>query len=458
MPQIGNYRRAVGGAMTITLVLLCLAAYLHIAQRQSLKNRDMRWTDQLSYMNAAIKTYETRFAYTGDRNRMPLYLFLQALFYSPELSLEEFFQQGKRLNIVLSLFCVAALSYVFFSRFSRLYAAYAMLLIALIVFAIKSPFFQTELLFYTIFGLTYMFAISTIKAPNKYKTIVLGAMFVLCQYTKASAMPGLFIFAASYGVLVLAKLPKRQLQARYAGNVLFSALMPIFVFLLLLSPYLLESKEKYGTYFYNVNTTFYLWYDSWDEAYSGTYEAGDLYGWPDLPDEEIPTLKKYLDEHTLQDILARFADGIVAIVKSACVTDTPFRYAYGYCSQVALGLVALLASLIVISKVTRASISLEDRHTFIFAFLFFAVYVAAYAWYMPIINFRGTRTVLSLLIPLMWTIGLVVHHPYIRRWQVEIGNRNIYVLQLVYALISLTLLVEIYRMITYGASAHWAGA
>ena len=86
--------------------------------------------------------------------------------------------------------------------------------------------------------------------------------------------------------------------------------MPILVFLLLLSPYLIESKAKYGAYFYNVNTTFYIWYDSWDEAKAGTLAAGDHLGWPDLPDEEIPSLQKYLDEHSAVEILHRFRDGV----------------------------------------------------------------------------------------------------------------------------------------------------
>ena len=457
MPQIANYQRAARAALSIALLLICLAAYLHISQTQSHKNRDLRWSDQSFYMDAAVKAYETRFAYTGDRNRMPLYPFLQALFYSPDLSSEEFFQHGKRLNVILSILCIAVLSFLFFSRFSRLYAAYAMLLISLIVFAIKSPFFQTELLFYTFFAFAFILAIDTIETPSKRMAVAVGALFALCQYTKASATPGLIIFAASYGVLLLTKMRKRDFYATCARDILFAAGMPILIFLALLSPYLLESKAKFGSYFYNVNTTFYIWYDSWDEAKAGTYQAGDTIGWPDMPDEEIPSLQKYLDEHSPQDILARFADGVVAIVKSACVTDHPFKYAYGYCGHVAVGLLALAGCLIVISKKARITISLQDRQAVVFTFLFFAVYFAAYAWYMPIINFRGARTVLSLLIPLLWTIGLVVHHPEIQRLQVSVRERAISLFQLGYALALLTLVVDISRLVTVGASVLWAG-
>lgn len=458
MSGVAPGHRAAGALLTAAFVLICLAIYLHIAQTQSIKNREMRWSDQSAYMDEASKAYETRLTYTGNRNRMPLYPFLQALFYSPDMSSEDFFQHGKRLNIVLSLVCIAVLGYVFFSRFSRFYATYAILLIALVVFAIKSPFFQTELLFYTLFGLTFVLSIDAIKTPNKYKTVALGAMFALCQYTKASAMPGLFIFAASYGVLVLTKLGKREVDARCARDILFSAAIPILVFLALLSPYLLESKEKYGTYFYNVNTTFYIWYDSWDEAKAGTLQAGDHVGWPTLPDDQIPSLSKYLEEHTAQDILDRFANGATLMVKSACVIDDLFKYAYGYCSQVALGLVVLAGSLIAIIRSGRSSLSSRLRQAVFYVCLFFLIYFAAYAWYMPIINFRGARTVLSLLIPLMWTIGLVIHHPHIRSYTVTVQERDISLLHLVYTLISLTLLVEIFRLVTFGASVNWAGA
>ena len=456
MPQNKLVQRTICGALTVALAAACLAAYLHIAQTQSSKNHNMRYTDQSAYMDAAIKAYETRFAYTGDRNRMPLYPFLQALFYSPDMSPEDFFQQGKRLNIALSLVCIAALSAVFFTRFSKLYAAYSLLLIALIVFAIKSPFFQAELLFYTLFAFTFILSIDTLKAPSRTKTLALGVMFALCQYTKASAMPGLFIFAFSYGLLLLARLRRPGANPEGLKPVLFSALAPILVFLLLLSPYLLESKANYGSYFYNVNTTFYLWYDSWDEAKAGTLAAGDHLGWPDLPDEEIPSLHKYLDEHTAQDILNRFRDGAVTIFKSACQIDAPFLYAYGYCGQVSLGLLVLAGSLALIARGKGQRLSDSSRQIAIYATVFFAVYFVAFAWYMPII-IRGARTVLSLLIPFLWVTGLAVHHPRIQGLRVNISGRDIRLFHLVYSLMMLTLVLEIYRMITVGASTYWAG-
>ena len=38
----------------------------------------------------------------------------------------------------------------------------------------------------------------------------------------------------------------------------------------MLGPYLSTSKRVFGQYFYNVNSTFYMWYDDWPHASVGT--------------------------------------------------------------------------------------------------------------------------------------------------------------------------------------------
>ncbi len=125
---------------------LFLLAYLHIADEQSAANDNPSYVDQSAYMNFARKVYESRFQFTGTRSRMPLYPWIQALFYAPELTEEQFFEQGKKLNIIISVVCLAVLGIAFFVRFPRLYASYAMLVIAYLLFALKAPWLQAELL------------------------------------------------------------------------------------------------------------------------------------------------------------------------------------------------------------------------------------------------------------------------------------------------------------------------
>ena len=53
----------------------------------------------------------------------------------------------------------------------------------------------------------------------------------------------------------------------------------------MLSPYLRTNKTVFGRYFYNVNTTFYVWYDDWPQASVGTIKHGDDVGWPKMAAE-----------------------------------------------------------------------------------------------------------------------------------------------------------------------------
>lgn len=62
----------------------------------------------------------------------------------------------------------------------------------------------------------------------------------------------------------------------------------VVCFLGVMAPYLINSKRVFGRYFYNVNTTFYIWYDNWPLASVGTYSYGDHDGWPTLPRSQLP--------------------------------------------------------------------------------------------------------------------------------------------------------------------------
>ena len=435
------------------IALFFLVLYLDIAQKQSRRNHNLTRSDQSAYMNFAKKAYESRLQYTGNRNRMPLYPWIQALFYSPQMDDETFFQQGKQLNVALSLIGLLALGIAFFHKFSKIYAFYAILTIAFTVFAIKSPYFQVEILFYTLFGLAFILSLDTLISPKWRKSIGVGVLFALAHFGKASALPGLLIFISSYGVLLLSRLFSRSLNREQIKQTLYHALAPLVVFMALLFPYFQESKEKYGTYFYNVNTTFYIWYDSWDEAKEGTRAAGDRRGWPAMPDEEIPSLSKYLREHTADDIIERFRNGAATLLRSGCHNS---NYSFGYCSQVGLSLLILALGLPLLFKGIRRRKSEQNTHIAWYVLLFFLLYVLSFVWYMPIIG-RGPRTILSLAIPLLWTIGLVVHSPQIQSLQFTLFQRRVKVFHIIYLLMTLTLFYEIYQIIAFRAAAMYGG-
>ena len=451
MPNFTNTQHIGKALLAFSVGLFFLSLYLDVADTQSEINSNLTSSDQGAYMNFAIRAHESNLQFTGSRNRMPLYPWIQAFFYSPQIDDEAFFQQGKQLNIALSLVCLLTLGIAFFAKFSKTYAFYSILVIAFLVFAIKSPFFQTEILFYTLFGFAFILSLDTLISPKWYKSIGVGALFALAHFSKASAMPGLFIFASSYGILFLHKLFSRSLSSEQVRQILYYALTPLVVFMVLLFPYFQESKERYGSYFYNVNTTFYMWYDSWEEVKNGTRLAGDRSGWPDMPDEEIPSLSKYLNEHSSDEIIDRFRRGIAQILGSGCYGKHS-DYRYGYCSQVGLSLIILgLGLLMLLFKDIRLQNSAKHIHIVWYILLFFVLYALSFAWYRPIIGV-GTRTFLTLLIPLLWTVGLAVHSPQIQSLQFTLFQQQVKVFHIVYLLITLTVFYEIYLVVAFRAA------
>ena len=453
-------RKFARAALTLIVGVLFVALYLHTTSLQSPLNHNRSLHDQSAYMGFARKAHETRFAFTGNRNRMPLYPFFQALFYAPGMDDEDYFQQGKQRNVALSLVCLLALGSAFLRAFTRIYALYALLFIAFIIFAIKAPYFQAEIPFYTLFGFAFIAGLDAIQEPRKHKPIGVGVLFALAHLTKASAMPGLLIFAACYALPLLAKLIHRQLDRASLQQLLYAALTPVVVFMLILLPYFAESAARYRLPFYNVNTTFYMWFDSWDEAKAWSNEVKDRAGFPELPADEIPSLENYLREHSPEQVLDRITGGFANIVDSACACKW-CRYKYGYCSQVAL-LLPLLALTLMASlwlgfrSKTAASADRPDKdlklaHAFLFAAAFMLIYALSFAWYMPLIG-KGPRTFFALAIPLLWSLGVAMGRREIQSLRIRLLGRDIRMFDLVWLVMLLTLAYEIYEVVTIDAA------
>lgn len=435
-------RHLTKALLFVLAVCGCALLYLHVAAIQSGVNQDMSSIDQGAYMDFARRARESGWQYTGGRNRMPLYPWMMALFHEPEMTDDDFFERGKRVNVWLSLLMLALLGAAFFRRFPRFYAGYAILCIAFLVFAIKSPFFQVELLYYGLFALAFALALEDLAAPDWRKSVAAGLLFALTHFAKASALPALLLYLAAHALLCVARMMRRDCAWRQALSPAMNALLAALAFVALLFPYLQESRERYGSHFYNVNTTFYIWYDSWTEAKAGTRAAGDRVGYPDLPPEEIPSLAKYLREHTPRQMVKRFRDGAQWLTGLSCSLDFSLSR-YGYCSQVAAGLLVMLCSLpLMLRQSSRRGLLAAAPLTF-FVTAVFAVYALGAAWYIPILG-TSTRVLLVLAAPFFWTLGLVLHSGPLQALHLRVGARRISVARLVLTLLSLTLVYEIW--------------
>ena len=248
-----------------SLMLICL--YVNGANQQSHQvNTDMQRMDQSAYMAYAKLLAESNYTYVGDRNRMPLYPLLQSLLFEPGLSDEDFFARGKQFNVVLSVGLLIGLFFILQKYLPFMGAINLILITTFTVFIFKAAFFQAELLFYFLNFCCFLLMNKMLHQPRWQWGLLTGVMLGVAHLTKASVMVGLVLFLA---VAVLQEGYRFYQQQRSSDTDTLRAKKQTFMnlvsiacvatmFLVTVSHYIFNSKRVYGSYFYNVNSTFYI--------------------------------------------------------------------------------------------------------------------------------------------------------------------------------------------------------
>jgi hypothetical protein len=360
---------------------------------------------------------------------MPLYPGLMALFYQDGLADEAFFARGKQVGIALGLVALLV-AFAVFKRGARTRDSLTALLVAMFtVFAYKSPYFQAEVLFYGLTLLLFVLLLSVIRHPRARTAGWAGLMGGLAHLTKAAVLPALVLGVACLLIRAVVDLRRhhsaQNLRREQPPSSKFIPLVPICcasvlltIFLLVIFPYIRTSKARFGHHFYNVNSTFYMWYDSWEEAQRGTKAHGDRVGWPVMPAEDIPSLRKYLQDHSFGDIVGRFVRGFG-------VTLSTVIRSYGYAEFVVLYFVALVSLTVqnggplhFLAVFWRTNPSLV-----LFVAVYFLGYLALYAWYTPIAS--GNRFVLAQFLPALFLIVRSLSFAQDHNMAIRISGRRV---------------------------------
>jgi hypothetical protein len=398
----------VAGAIAIYV----LGASEHAQRMNTVKAKG----DQSAYVQYAKDVYANRHGQLppilGDRNRMPVYPAIQSLFYSPSLSDEEFFRLGRKTSIVLSVLLLLVIWAASASTLTPLASLTVTLVAAFTCFVFKAGYFQADLTYYSLHFLTFVAACRLLSMPPGRAAIgvaaLVGALAALAYLTKAASLP---LIALTVACVLLAPLSDRRAGARVASGRrarpvswrLGAAAALVMTFLAVLSPYLLTSKRVFGHYFYNVNSTFYLWYDEWGDAIKGTRAHGDRVGWPSLPPDQLPGPIKYWREHSIPQIGARVAAGFTLMLVDLWKGFWALKFAVIF---VALAGVAAWRRRVLVPALVR-----NDLPLVAFAALYFAGYLTLAAFYAPISGTGVARFTLALFLPLLFTASAVFHHP-----------------------------------------------
>ena len=334
----------------ILLILLFLCSYLICASVQAFNvNTDMFKADQIDNMSRAVGFKTEPYKYISDGNRMPVYPYLLSFLYHSNIPMEDYFQRGKIFNIILSVILLTILYFIFRKYLPNKESNLLLLIIAFTVFMPRAGYLQCELLFYFLNFCAFVLFWGCLKKPLLWRAASAGLLAGLSYLTKASVLPAVVWFVTCYFIFNIAVLIFKVIVNKINNelilqenhifkNIVFLGAF-ILIFLMTVSPYLQVNKRVFGHYFYNVNSTFYIWYDSWEEVVKGTRAHGDRVGCPIMPPEEIPTGGNYLREHTLSQLFARLANGFIVVTTNA-------MGGYGYAQYLCIYLLICVMAII----------------------------------------------------------------------------------------------------------------
>ena len=307
----------LGGLGMITILLAVFYVNGALAHPRTI-NTDMIQSDQSAYMDAAIEARQTGFHYAGDFNRMPLYSYLLAVTYRQGMSDQEFFAQGKQLNIILS-FILLIILFVVFTRFLSIYNSFLLAaIIAFSLFIFKAGYVKVELLYYFLAFLAFLWMLQMLHKPGIILAIATGIATGLAYLAKASALLGLYLFIVVYLAMVILSLIKLFRKKPVDGNHFIAPLRNaaylcphsagIFCDYI---PLYQGGERKVRILFLQYQLDFFIWFDDFETAKQTSLEYGFNQSWPtQMPPDEIPSPQKYLREHSAGQIIARILSGL----------------------------------------------------------------------------------------------------------------------------------------------------
>lgn len=372
--------------------------YERAAENGSRVNTQMNRTDQGAYADFILRMRVKNFKSQGDRNRMPLYPAMMALGVQKDWDRSRVFETGKVWNTWLALGSLAIIGTILFRSLPAHAAANALYLVAFTVFLFKAPHLQAEVLYYSLFFLCFAAGWRLFQRPSLWLAVVAGALAGLTHLTKASVAPAIFCFVVFHLLDTVWRGWRIGMPPLRWARRLAVPLLVIVAFLCVVWNYISESKRVYGHYFYNVNSTFYFWCESWEDAVNRTKAAGDRHGWPDLPPEEIPSAGNYLKRHGLGEVTARVGTGISSVWRS-------MRKSYGY-FPFALALGGGCAFVLWRRRRLFWRWFRKRPMPALAVLSYFAGYYLLVAWYSQIIS--GNRFILGIFLPYVFTTLMIL--------------------------------------------------
>ncbi len=343
-------------------------------------------------MNESAKWVESNYQKVFERNRMPLFNIMISFLYDKNQDSYDFFTKIKSANIIFGSLLLLMLWFYFRQKVHPLIGLNLFLSFSFSFCVFKSAFAQVENIHHIVFFIVFAYMVLSIKKTSYQLAVTLGCVTAICYLLKASVL----LMFAIYIFISLTKI----CFINQKKHIFLQLLISVSIFLLILSPYLLYNYQNYGITFYNFNSHYVMWRESWEESvfrmseYTSGLENSD---WPsNLPIGPI----QYLNHHGFAHALERITDGLKLFIQT-------FQYnSHGFNQFIIIW--TILTSFFVSMKFT---LILSYLKKFPFLFLFVILNHVAYflfiCWYMRIDS--GIRFISVLFLPYLFSLTLVNH-------------------------------------------------
>jgi hypothetical protein len=305
----------------------------------------------------------------------------------------------------------------------------------------RAAYFQPEPVYFICFFLTWVACVSALGHNTLWIYGLIGVVGGLAYMAKGSVEPLLAVFVGVSSIRCVWE----YFSARRRGFVLSSTnlwhwrnhlvglVVLALVYLMTVGPRLTESQERFGSMTHSY-PSYWMWLDKFDP---------DCYEWMDqhntraeleamLPYDK-PSLGKYLRTHTREEAVNRLWNGlfteknketgVVGRVREffwppqTKRSDNPenqkpwrtlLEWRGLYLAWLAIVLMGLLLVLISASPQPEHAGHVVFRHGTVTTLMFITgacvLYALAYAWYSPIARGSGDRFMLSLYLPLAFSL------------------------------------------------------
>ncbi|MCH8148202.1 MAG: tetratricopeptide repeat protein [Planctomycetes bacterium] len=334
----------------------------------------------------------------GDRNRMPLIPSLLSFVYDEDF--DTFVNRSSLFAIAGSAMILMGIGFLAYRHLPPWLATVLTLTATFCVFLPKASFLQAELAYYGLLLTAWLLMCRLLRRRSVWLAITAGVTLGVAFLAKASALGALIAFVATAVLQAACQFfrPARQdasgtdRPSQSTGwKTLRDTGLLVIGFLLVAGPYLAANKSRFDRYFYNVNSTFFLWCDSWAQARAFAVANPIAEKYPQVPPDQIPGPGNYWRSHTASHMLKRLTYGVTTLAALA------MHGSYAKYLALVSGFCLVLA---VRRRRTRENILSGYGFVVLFCLLFFGGYALSYAWYAQVAY--GDRFVLSLLLPALF--------------------------------------------------------